>query len=264
MLSLLATAGLLLVKFGAKLKFLLAPLLKFLPVVLKTGGTMLLTIGAYTALWGWKYAVGFVLLIFVHELGHLVAARKFGLNAGAPVFIPFMGAFIALKDAPKNAWIEAWVGIGGPLLGTAGALACHLAGESAHLPLLVALAWTGYWLNLFNLTPIGYLDGGRIATALSPWLWVPGFAIMGWLAWTRPNVIIWLLLVLSLPRLFTLFRRKTEDEERFYEITPGQRWTMGVLYFGLIAALVLGMEMADRRLHERLPQRREAQMAGVR
>jgi hypothetical protein len=111
-------------KFAAKIKFLLLPLFKFLPILLKTGGTMVLSVGVYAMSWGWKFALGFVLLLFVHECGHLLVARKFGLNVGAPVFIPFMGAFIALKDAPKDAWMEAWVGIGGPLLGTLGAAVC--------------------------------------------------------------------------------------------------------------------------------------------
>src|SRR5271170_8050129 len=105
-------------KFLTKLKFLLP--------VLKTGGTMILSIGAYAMLWGWQFAVGFVLLIFVHECGHLIAAKRIGLKVGAPVFIPFMGALIALKEAPRNSWIEAQVGIGGPILGTAGAAICEL------------------------------------------------------------------------------------------------------------------------------------------
>ncbi len=115
---------LLLLKFAAKLKFLIVPVIKFFPLLLKTGGTMLLSIWFYAMNWGWKFAVGFVLLILIHECGHLLAAKRVGLKVGAPVFIPFMGAFIALKDAPKNAWIEAQVAIGGPLLGGIGALAC--------------------------------------------------------------------------------------------------------------------------------------------
>ena len=108
----------LIAKFFAKLKFVLLPLLKFLPILLKSGGTMLLMIWIYTQMWGWQFALGFVLLLLVHETGHLLVAKKFGLKVGAPVFIPFMGAFIALKEAPRNAWIEACVGIGGPMLGS--------------------------------------------------------------------------------------------------------------------------------------------------
>jgi len=248
LLGLLGALGLIILKFGAKLKYLLVPLAKFFPMILKTGGTMLLTIGVYTSLWGWKFAVGFVLLIFVHELGHLVVAKKFGLKVGAPVFIPFMGAFIALKDAPRNAWMEAWVGIGGPLLGAAGALACHAVGEQMEWPLFIALAWTGYWLNLFNLTPIGTLDGGRIVAALSPWLWLPGFAIMGYMAFTRSNFIIWLILFMSIPRIISLFRAKTDEQKRYFEVTPAQRWQMGAMYFGLIAALVFIMDVSHRQL----------------
>lgn len=243
--------GLLLLKFGAKLKFIIAPLLKFFPVILKTGGTMILTIGVYAGLWGWKFALGFVLLIFVHELGHLVAARQFGLKVGAPVFIPFMGAFIALKEAPKDAWIEAWVGIGGPILGAAGALICHSIGEMTNQPILIAIAWSGYWLNLFNLTPIGTLDGGRIATALSPWLWIPGLGIMGYFAFTRPNFIIWLILGMSIPRIITLFRKRTEQEQRYFEVSSQRRWIIGSAYFGLIGALAFLMEVSQLQLQGR-------------
>jgi Zn-dependent protease len=158
----------LIVKFFAKLKFIILPVLKFFPVILKTGGTMFVTIWVYAMVCGVWFAVGFVLLIFVHECGHLVAARKCGLKVGAPVFIPFMGAFIALKEAPRNAWIEAQVGIGGPLLGTLGAVLCEMIYLATGNPMFRALAYTGFFLNLFNLAPVRFLDGGRIVTALSP------------------------------------------------------------------------------------------------
>ncbi len=185
----ISVVGVLIAKFFAKLKFVLLPLLKFLPLLLKSGGTMLLMIWVYTQFWGWRFALGFVLLLFVHESGHLLVAKKFGLKVGAPVFIPFMGAFIALKDAPRNAWIEACVGIGGPMLGSFGALLCNLLGEIFEAPLFIALAWFGYFLNLFNLTPAGMLDGGRIVTALSRWLWLPGFALLLWFGWKHAWVL---------------------------------------------------------------------------
>ena len=217
--------------------------LKFLLPVLKTGGTMMLSIGAYALLWSWKFAVGFVLLIFVHECGHLIAARRMGLKVGAPVFIPFMGALIALKEAPRNAWIEAEVGIGGPLLGTVGAAVCELIYLAYGNPLYRALAYTGFFLNLFNLAPVGFLDGGRVVTALSPWLWLVGFAIMVWLTIFHFNFILLLILIMSLPRLFFLFRAKTDEERRYFEVTPVQRWSMAVTYFGLIAFLVYAMQL---------------------
>jgi Zn-dependent protease len=246
----LAAVGILIVKFFAKLKFFILPLLKFLPILLKSGGTMLLMIWVYTMLWGWKFAVGFVLLLLVHECGHLLVAKKFGLKVGAPVFIPFMGAFIALKEAPKNAWIEACVGIGGPMLGSLGALVCNILGEIFNAPIFLALAWFGYFLNLFNLTPVGMLDGGRIVTALSRWLWIPGLAVLVWFGWKFPNFIVWLMVFLSLPRVISLFRKRTEEEQRYFEVTPSQRWTMSILYFGLIAVLLFAMHAAQRDLAE--------------
>ena len=239
------------VSFGQKIKKMLAPIgagflvvlkyLKFVLPALKTGGSMILAIGAYAIFWGWQFAVGFVLLIFVHECGHLIAAKRIGLKVGAPVFIPFMGALIALKEAPRNAWIEAQVGIGGPLLGSVGAAVCELIYLATGNQMFRGLAYTGFFLNLFNLAPIGFLDGGRIVTALSPWLWLVGFVVMGLIMFEHFNFIVLLILVFSLPRLFFLFRPKSETERRYFEVTPAQRWTMAALYFGLILLLVLGM-----------------------
>jgi Zn-dependent protease len=245
-----AVVGVVIAKFFANLKFVLLPLLKFLPILLKSGGTMLLMIWVYTQIWGWQFALGFVLLLLVHESGHLLVAKKFGLKVGAPVFIPFMGAFIALKEAPRNAWMEACVGIGGPLLGSLGALVCHALGVFFAAPIFIALAWFGYFLNLFNLTPVGMLDGGRIVTALSRWLWLPGFAVLIWFAWKYPNFIIWLIVLLSLPRIYSLFRKRTEEEQRYFEVTPSQRSVMSVLYFGLIAILLFGMHVAQQDLNK--------------
>ena len=245
----LAVVGVMIAKFFAKLKFFLLPALKFLPILLKSGGTMLLMIWVYTMMWGWRFGVGFVVLLLVHECGHLIVAKKFGLKVGAPVFIPFMGAFIALKEAPRNAWMEACVGIGGPMLGSLGALVCNSLGELFDAPVFIALAWFGYFLNLFNLTPVGMLDGGRIVTALSRWLWLPGFALLLWFGWYYPNFIVWLIVIMSLPRIYSLFRHRTEEERAYYEVTPAQRWTMSILYFGLIAVLIFGMQLAARDLH---------------
>jgi Zn-dependent protease len=169
------------------------------------------------------------------------------LKVGAPVFIPFMGAFIALKEAPRNAWIEAQVGIGGPLLGTAGAAACDGLYLLSGNPMFRALAYSGFLLNLFNLAPIGFLDGGRIVTALSPWLWLVGLLVVGALLFTHFNFLLLLILIMSLPRLFSLFRRRTPEEARYFEVTPEQRWTMAALYFGLAAFLVFAMHLTHIR-----------------
>ena len=235
--------GVLLTKF----KGLLFPILKFFPLILKTGGTMFLSIWVYAMYWGWRFALGFVLLIFVHECGHLLAAKRIGLKVGAPVFIPFMGAIIALKEAPRNAWIEAQVGIGGPLLGALGAGLCFGLFHATGNPLFAALAYSGFFLNLFNLAPVGFLDGGRVVTALSPWLWLVGIVIVGLLMFQHFNFLLFLIFIVSLPRLFSLFRKKTEEEIRYFEVTPAQRWFMGALYFGLAGALALGMSFSHVR-----------------
>ncbi len=244
LLAPLGIVALLLLKFGAKVKLLILPALKFFPVLLKTGGTMLISIWAYSLFWGWKFAAGFVLLILVHESGHLIAARIFRLNVGWPVFIPFMGALIALKEAPRHAWVEFWIAAGGPIAGGLAALGCHYIYIVTGNPFFAALAYVGYFLNLFNLMPTGFLDGGRMVTALSPWLWVVGIVIAGAFAVYRPSFIIILILIFSLPRLFSLFRKKTDVEKRFFEVSAFQRLVAAVVYFGLIVALGAGMILA--------------------
>ena len=225
-------------------------LFKFAPFLLKTGGTMLISIVVYAQIWGWPYALGFVLLIFVHEGGHLIAARMMGLPVGLPVFIPFMGALIALKEAPRNAWIEAVVGIGGPILGTLGAVVAFGIYVATGNGLFLALAYAGCFLNLFNLIPIVPLDGGRIVSALSPWFWLCGLALIIPILVHTWNIFLIILVVLSLPRVFRLLRKRSEEERRYFECTAGQRWTIGLLYFALLA----GLGLATTYIHTALSQ----------
>ena len=138
------------------------------------------------------------------------------------------------------------MGIGGPLLGTLGAGLCGGLFVLTNQPLFLALAYTGFMLNLFNLMPIGFLDGGRIVTAISPWLWVVGLVVLVAMIFLQQhlNFLLILILIMSLPRVWSLFRAKTDEEKRFFEVTKEQRTTMAVLYFGLIALLVFGMRWA--------------------
>ena len=227
-------AGWAVFKFGG-------PILKFLPVIFKTGGSMLLSIGAYALLYGWQFAAGFVLLIFVHEAGHLVAARLCGLPVGAPVFIPFLGAAIALKEAPKNAWIEAVVGIGGPVFGTIGGVACIAIGLVWQSPLFFALASATFFLQLFNLMPIIPLDGGRVVSAISPWLWIVGLCILVpliLLSFSGPGLFILIIVATSLPRVWRSFKNRNDPEvRRYFEAKPWQRALIATSYFGLLAFL---------------------------
>ena len=136
-------------------------------VLLKIAGSLkflgiFVSVGGYALIWGWRFAVGFVLLILVHELGHYVEARRQGLNPQLPVFIPFLGAYVALRGQPFDPWRNALVSIAGPVAGGIAALACLVYGNVVGSDLLRALAYAGFFLNLFNLIPIGILDGGHI------------------------------------------------------------------------------------------------------
>ncbi|MDQ6766372.1 MAG: site-2 protease family protein, partial [Candidatus Eremiobacteraeota bacterium] len=113
------------------------------------------------------FATGFVLLILVHEFGHVIAIRAYGLKASVPIFIPFVGAFVAMKEMPPNAKAAAVIALAGPALGTVGALACYAIGVATKAPIWYALASTAFFINLFNLIPIYPLDGGRVRVALS-------------------------------------------------------------------------------------------------
>ena len=136
--------------------------------------SMLVSIWAYALIYPWSFAVGFVLLLLVHELGHVIAAKQKGLPVSAPLFIPFLGALIAMKRRPLDAKTEAYIAFGGPLLGTIGAVAVFGAAYYMDSSLLYSLAYIGFFLNLINLLPIHPLDGGRIAIAVTRWLWLVG------------------------------------------------------------------------------------------
>ncbi len=156
---------------------------------------MLVSVAAYSFVFGWTFAVGFVVLIFVHEMGHVIQLRREGLKASAPMFIPFMGAVISAKSLGDNALAEARVGLAGPILGSLGSAACIVIWHATGNDIWRALAFTGFFLNLFNLLPVVPLDGGRAMAAMAPWMWFLGFAAMIPLALIFPNPIIFLILL---------------------------------------------------------------------
>jgi Zn-dependent protease len=227
--------GVALVFVLGKAKFLI-PLFKF--TKLSTLVTMFVAIWAYAMFFGWPFAVGFVLLIFVHELGHGLVMQQQGIHAGAPVFIPFVGAVIAMKSLPKNAYVEALVGIGGPVLGSIGALFCLVVAWFTDSMLWYALANTGFLINLFNLIPISPLDGGRIVGVISRWLWVAGYAIGIVVFLVTYSPILFLILLLG---LLSLGRTIRGPREGYFDVDPARRMAIGVSYFALIALLALGM-----------------------
>jgi Zn-dependent protease len=223
-----------------KFKFVLAAIFKF--KIFTTSASMLVSLGAYAWFWGWKFAVGFVLLLFVHELGHYLEAKRQGLDVGAPIFIPFLGAAILLKENPLNAWREAQIAIAGPIVGSIGAAVVWLVGEQQNSELFMALGFTGFFLNLFNLLPVVPLDGGRIAAAIHPILWFVGFIGLVALAFVAPNpLLILIALIVGLELWRRWQERGTPEAAGYYKIARWQRVAATVGYFGLAALLVLGM-----------------------
>ena len=226
--------------FLAKFKFLLFAIFKF--KVVTTSATMLVSVAAYALLWGWKFAFGFVLLLLVHELGHALEAKRQGLPVSAPVFIPFLGAAILLKQNPLNAWREAQIALAGPIVGSLGAAAVWWYGEATDNNLLIALAFTGFFLNLFNLLPVVPLDGGRAVAAIHPAFWLVGLLALGVLTVFAPNPILILILAISAFELWNRWRARDNPEyAEYYSIAPWQRVAVAVVYIGLAAALAVAM-----------------------
>lgn len=232
----LAAIGILLAKFKGLLFLLLK--VKFLGTAL----TMILSVGAYALLFPVWFAVGFVVLIWIHEMGHVLQLKREGIEASAPMFVPFLGAFVAMKQMPDDALAEARVGLAGPVLGTLGALGAlgiHAATES---PLFLGLAYVGFFLNLFNLLPMLPLDGGRAVGALSPVFWLVGIVGTAALLFVMPNPIIIFIALLGGMELWRRWRaRNTPEGREYYKVAPKDRLLVGLVYFGLIAALAIGM-----------------------
>jgi len=232
-----AVAGLLFVLGKAKFLGVLAGVLKF-----KTLATMLLSIGAYAIEWGWLFALGFVLLMFVHEMGHAIAMRAEGIPAGAPVFIPFVGAFIAMHGQPRDAAVEARVAIAGPVVGSLAAWAVLGAGLALEQRLLLALGHTAVLLNLFNLVPVPPLDGGRIAGAFTRTYWVIGYAL-GIVA----LLVTWspLLLIVLVVGLWTLVQRWRNPVPGYDSLPPRQRTQIALAYAVLVTGLVATLSVGS-------------------
>ncbi len=206
-----------------------------------TGGTMLISVVVYSFVFGWWYAVGFVLLILVHEMGHYMAARHRGLDVGAPTFIPFLGAWIELKDLPHDAETEAFVGLGGPLVGTLGALVCYFFARSFDSNLLLAISYSGFFLNLFNLIPISPFDGGRITAVLSPRIWLLGVPVLGALFFYRPSPMLLIIAFLAAPNVWKAIKYKSDSDEAktYYAVSNAVKWEYGLYYLALTAFLAV-------------------------
>lgn len=221
--------------------------------VFTTGGTMLISVFAYAFVYGWWYAVGIVGLIFAHEMGHFLAARKCGLNVGAPTFIPFVGAWIQLKEQPMNAEVEAFVGMAGPLVGSAAAFLCYLMAESNGSMLLMAIAYSGFMLNLFNLIPITPLDGGRIVAVISPKIWYIGIPILIGLFIWRPSPMLLVLAIMFIPKVLEALKNKDLEKSAYYMVNRATRISYAVQYLMLVVFLSITVFAIHEKLTAGLP-----------
>ena len=235
-----AAIGALVAKVGAELKglLLLLPKLK----LLTTSGSMLVSVAAYSLIWGWKFALGFVLLLFVHEMGHVIQLRREGIKASAPMFIPFLGAVIAAKSMGRDAAAEARVGLAGPVLGSIASLVPLALWLATGSDFWRALAYIGFFLNLLNLLPVLPLDGGRAMAALSPWIWLVGLAALVVLAFFFPNPILFLVLVFGGMESWRRWKLRNTPEGRAYHAIPARtRALVAATYLGLAALLAVGV-----------------------
>lgn len=233
----------LIAKIAGQLKglILLLPKLK----LLLTAGSAFVSVAAYSLLWGWQFAIGFVILLFVHEMGHVIQLRREGIPASAPTFIPFLGAVIASRSLGDDAAAEARVGLAGPILGTAGAGVCFAIGEATGSNFFLALAYVGFLLNLFNLLPVVPLDGGRAMAAMAPALWFVGFAaiVAATIIFRSPFMVL-----IALFSGFELWRRwqhrssRTLESAAYYRISRRTRLLVGIVYIGLVVLLAAGMD----------------------
>jgi len=206
-----------------------------------TLASMLLSLVVCATIWGWRFAAGFIALLFAHEMGHVGAARIRGLNVSAPAFIPFVGAWITMREAPPDVETEAYVAYGGPFIGTLATFAVYFWARSVGSTLGLAVAYSGFFLNLFNLLPISPLDGGRITAVLSPRVWLLGVPVLLGLLIYQPSPMLLVIAVIALPKVLAAWRYDPSlpANQAYYGIPDNIKLEFTVLYLGLAALLGL-------------------------
>lgn len=219
---------------------LLAVLAKFavLGKVLVPLLSAVVSVAVYSALWGWQFALGLVALLFVHEMGHVVAIRAKGLPTSLPIFVPLLGAAVFLRRMPQNARDEAEIAIAGPLVGTLGSIACLALYGATMQRFWLVLAFFGFFINLINLVPVSPFDGGRVAAAISKWLWPVGLVLIGVALVYTGNLFLLLFLLLGLSQTIGRFRAH-DARPGYYAIPWLTRTWISILYFGLAGSLLV-------------------------
>lgn len=256
--------------FLSKLKTLL-PLLKF-GKFFGTFVSMFISILGYGYAYGWVFGIGLVILIFIHEMGHYMAAKYEKLDVSAPIFIPFVGAAIAMKKQPTNALVEAKVAVGGPLLGSIAVILTLLLFIMTNNTLFLVFTYVGAIINLFNLIPVLPLDGGRIVKAITVAFWMIGYPIILVFLIYYKSWLALAIIILGGFEVHTYFQKRKKmklikqslsqipkdvfDEviqypevaekvqainNDFYQVPLVKRISIGIVYLSLIAFLVFAM-----------------------
>jgi Zn-dependent protease len=204
--------------------------------------SLLVSFGAYALVYGPWFAVSLVVMILVHEMGHVVEIRRQGMHATAPIFIPFLGAAIFQRSHPTDALKQAQIGIAGPIAGTLGATAALALYAATQNEVLLLAAWLGFFLNLFNLVPVWQLDGAWVLAPVSKWFQAAGFAVVAALALF--HVVSIFLIVIALLGVPTLIQRFRNADNPYYTSVPtGARWALGAAWLALV--LYLGFELVQ-------------------
>lgn len=234
--------------FVAKFKTLLLLLLNFkwafiLIKIFVYGGSFLISLWFYALFWGWKFALVFIIMLLVHELGHFVTIRNYGLPAKWPMFVPMLGAY-TVGGVPESLEHDAYIALAGPLTGLGAAAACYGFGVETHEAFWYAAAYFGAFINLFNMIPAMPFDGGRIAGALSPALWVFGFVLFLGLSFALhvPYFFIILFGLLALPSAIAGFRGYVDP--RYATMTALGRVKVALWYLGTLFALFYLMSIS--------------------
>jgi len=213
--------------------------------------SMFASVVVYTWFFGWTFAVGFMVLLFVHEMGHVIAAKHCGVEVSAPVFIPMLGAMISMKQSPQNARDEALIGISGPVVGSAASFVCLEVAWHTGSKFWMALAYIGFFLNLFNLIPIVPFDGGRVVQAIHPALWLVGLLALVVVAVTLTvSPVIFFVVVLGGFELWGRFKNRHSEEARAYRsVRRGDRVLIAIGYVSLVVALIVAMGVSHVATH---------------
>jgi len=204
--------------------------------------SLLVSFGGYAIFYGPWFAVALVTMILVHEMGHVIEIRRQGMQATAPIFIPFLGAAIFQRSHPTDALKQAQIGIAGPIAGTIGATAAFALYGSTHIEVFLLAAWLGFFLNLFNLIPVWQLDGAWIVAPVSKWVQAAGYAVVAALALLHFVSIF--LIVIALLGIPTLIQRFRNADDPYYKTVPTQaRWALGGAWLALV--LYLGFALVQ-------------------